>query len=80
MGHKLDVDFNVRRDREFMEDLRGVARSKHFLVGIVRPTLVLHALDDPWIPGACYSTLGSSSRMVISLPRQTKLSMHQASM
>lgn len=31
--------------------------AKHFLAGIRRPTLVLHALDDPWIPGACYTAI-----------------------
>ena len=31
--------------------------AKHFLAGIARPTLVLHALDDPWIPAACYKAI-----------------------
>ena len=31
--------------------------AKHFLAGIARPTLVLHALDDPWIPAACYTAV-----------------------
>jgi predicted alpha/beta-fold hydrolase len=31
--------------------------AKHFLAGIARPTLVLHALDDPWIPAACYTAI-----------------------
>src|SRR4029077_12304557 len=31
--------------------------AKHFLAGIARPTLILHALDDPWIPGACYTAI-----------------------
>jgi uncharacterized protein len=31
--------------------------AKHFLAGISRPTLILHALDDPWIPGACYAAV-----------------------
>jgi predicted alpha/beta-fold hydrolase len=31
--------------------------ARNFLTGIKRPTLVLHALDDPWIPAACYTTI-----------------------
>lgn len=31
--------------------------AKHFLAGIGRPTLVLHALDDPWIPAQCYAAV-----------------------
>jgi uncharacterized protein len=31
--------------------------AKHFLAGIAQPTLVLHALDDPWIPAACYTAI-----------------------
>ena len=31
--------------------------AKHFLAGIARPALVLHALDDPWIPSACYTAI-----------------------
>jgi hypothetical protein len=31
--------------------------AKHFLAGIARPTLILHALDDPWIPGTCYTAI-----------------------
>ncbi len=33
------------------------AAAKNFLAGITRPTLVLHALDDPWIPAACYKAI-----------------------
>src|ERR1700732_4425652 len=29
--------------------------AKHFLARITRPMLVLHALDDPWIPAASYT-------------------------
>jgi predicted alpha/beta-fold hydrolase len=29
--------------------------ARNFLAGIKRPTLVLHALDDPWIPEVCYA-------------------------
>ncbi|HET6374843.1 MAG TPA: alpha/beta fold hydrolase [Methylocella sp.] len=31
--------------------------AKHFLTTIARPTLILHALDDPWIPGPCYTAI-----------------------
>jgi predicted alpha/beta-fold hydrolase len=31
--------------------------SKHFLAGVARPTLILHALDDPWIPAAGYTAI-----------------------
>ncbi|MGH6842243.1 MAG: YheT family hydrolase, partial [Methylocella sp.] len=31
--------------------------AKHFLAGIAQPTLVIHALDDPWIPAACYTAI-----------------------
>jgi predicted alpha/beta-fold hydrolase len=31
--------------------------ARRFLAGIERPALVLHALDDPWIPAACYTTI-----------------------
>jgi hypothetical protein len=31
--------------------------AKNFLAGITRPTLILHALDDPWIPAACYNSI-----------------------
>jgi uncharacterized protein len=32
-------------------------RSGRFLPGIKMPTLIVHALDDPWIPSACYTTI-----------------------
>ncbi|ARN83583.1 alpha/beta hydrolase [Methylocystis bryophila] len=32
-------------------------RSGRFLAGIKTPTLIVHALDDPWIPSACYTTI-----------------------
>jgi uncharacterized protein len=31
--------------------------AKRFLAGVRRPTLILHALDDPWIPAECYTTV-----------------------
>jgi len=36
-------------------------RSGRFLADIKMPTLVVHALDDPWIPSACYTTIEWSS-------------------
>jgi predicted alpha/beta-fold hydrolase len=31
--------------------------AEHFLAGIGQPTLILHALDDPWIPATCYTRI-----------------------
>jgi predicted alpha/beta-fold hydrolase len=31
--------------------------AKRYLAGIAEPTLILHALDDPWIPAACYDAV-----------------------
>lgn len=31
--------------------------SGRFLAGVLRPTLVLHAVDDPWIPADCYRAI-----------------------
>ncbi len=31
--------------------------AKNFLAGIRAPTLIIHALDDPWIPAACYDAI-----------------------
>lgn len=31
--------------------------ARRFLAGVARPTLILHALDDPWIPAACYTAV-----------------------
>jgi uncharacterized protein len=39
------------------EDYYESNAAKHFLAGISRPTLILHALDDPWIPGECYTAI-----------------------
>jgi uncharacterized protein len=39
------------------EDYYETNAAKHFLAGIARPTLILHALDDPWVPGACYTAI-----------------------
>ena len=45
--------FGYRDAKDYYE--RNAAR--HFLAGIARPALILHALDDPWIPGACYTAI-----------------------
>jgi predicted alpha/beta-fold hydrolase len=34
--------------------------AKHFIARITRPTLLLHALDDPWIPAVCYTAINWS--------------------
>ena len=39
--------------------------AKHFLAGITRPMLVLHALDDPWIPATCYTAVDWSRLAMI---------------
>ena len=43
-----------------------------FLPRIRVPTLVIHALDDPWIPGASYTTFNWSSNpsLTLLLPKQ----------
>jgi predicted alpha/beta-fold hydrolase len=45
--------FGYRDAQDYYES----TAAKHFLAGITRPTLVLHALDDPWIPAACYTAI-----------------------
>ncbi|HEY4848149.1 MAG TPA: alpha/beta fold hydrolase [Methylocella sp.] len=53
--------------------------AKHFLAGIARPTLVLHALDDPWIPAACYTAIDWSRLPMIAAaltPRGGHLGFH----
>jgi uncharacterized protein len=53
--------------------------AKHFLAGIARPTLVLHALDDPWIPAACYAAIDWSRLPIIEAmltPRGGHLGFH----
>jgi len=39
------------------EDYYESNAAKHFLAGIQKPALILHALDDPWIPGTCYNAV-----------------------
>ncbi|MGH6847725.1 MAG: YheT family hydrolase [Methylocella sp.] len=53
--------------------------AKHFLAEIARPTLVLHALDDPWIPAACYTAIDWSRLPMIEAaltPRGGHLGFH----
>jgi uncharacterized protein len=53
--------------------------ARHLLAGIARPTLVLHALDDPWIPGACYTAIDWSRLPMIEAvltPRGGHLGFH----
>lgn len=53
--------------------------AKRFLVGVARPTLILHALDDPWIPAECYTTVDWSRLPMIDAvltPRGGHLGFH----
>ena len=53
--------------------------AKHFLADIARPTLVLHALDDPWIPAASYTAIDWSRLPMIEAeltPRGGHLGFH----
>ncbi|MGH6839989.1 MAG: YheT family hydrolase [Methylocella sp.] len=53
--------------------------AKQFLAGIARPTLILHALDDPWIPAACYTAIDWSCLPMIEAaltPRGGHLGFH----
>ena len=45
--------FGYRNAQDYYES----NAAKHFLAGIARPTLILHALDDPWIPAGCYTAI-----------------------
>lgn len=51
--HFIAPRFGYRDAHEYYES----NAAKHFLAGISRPTLILHALDDPWIPAACYTAI-----------------------
>jgi predicted alpha/beta-fold hydrolase len=67
--------FGYRDAQDYYE--RNAA--KHFLAGITRPTLVLHALDDPWIPAACYTAIDWSRLPMIEAvltPRGGHLGFH----
>jgi predicted alpha/beta-fold hydrolase len=39
------------------EDYYRANSARAFLSGIALPTLVVHALDDPWIPRSCYDAI-----------------------
>lgn len=61
------------------EDYYESNAAKQFLAGIARPTLVLHALDDPWIPAACYTAIDWSCLPMIEAvltPRGGHLGFH----
>jgi predicted alpha/beta-fold hydrolase len=61
------------------EDFYESNAAKHFLAGIARPTLVLHALDDLWIPAACYTAIDWSRLPMIEAvmtPRGGHLGFH----
>src|SRR5579883_1161600 len=61
------------------EDYYESNDAKHFLAGIKQPVLILHALDDPWIPAACYSEIDWSRLPMIEArltPRGGHLSFH----
>jgi predicted alpha/beta-fold hydrolase len=49
------------------EDYYDRCRPTRFMAGIRIPTLVLAALDDPWIPGALYQTYDWSNRSLTPL-------------
>ncbi|HXY58501.1 MAG TPA: alpha/beta fold hydrolase [Methylocystis sp.] len=53
--------------------------SRRFLAGVKRPTLIMHALDDPWIPPACYTEVDWSRLPMIETaltPRGGHLGFH----
>jgi len=39
------------------QDYYEANAAKNFLAGAKLPTLILHALDDPWIPADCYAAI-----------------------
>jgi uncharacterized protein len=53
--------------------------AKRFIPGVGRPTLILHALDDPWIPAECYRAVDWSRLPMIETaltPRGGHLGFH----
>jgi predicted alpha/beta-fold hydrolase len=54
--HFIAPRFGYQDARDYYES----NAAKHFLAGITQPTLVVHALDDPWIPAACYAAINWS--------------------
>jgi predicted alpha/beta-fold hydrolase len=58
---------------------RDANDAKHFLARIARPTLILHALDDPWIPAASYAAIDWARLPMIEaalIPRGGHLGFH----
>jgi uncharacterized protein len=67
--------FGYRDARDYYES----NAAKHFLASITRPTLILHALDDPWTPAACYTGIDWSALPMIEAnltPRGGHLGFH----
>jgi uncharacterized protein len=67
--------FGYRNAQDYYES----NAAKHFLAGTARPTLILHALDDPWIPAACYTAIDWSRLPMIEAvltPRGGHLGFH----
>jgi len=54
-----------------VDDYYDRSSAKHFLPDIRVPTLVIHALNDPWIPGRIYRTVdwAANPRLKPVLPR-----------
>ena len=60
LGHVWDYDdvfIAPRYGFAGAEDYYERCRPTRFMAGIRVPTLVLAALDDPWIPGALYAAM-----------------------
>jgi hypothetical protein len=67
--------FGYRGAEEYYES----NAAKDFLARVARPTLILHALDDPWIPAACYAAVDWSRLPMIETaltPRGGHLGFH----
>jgi uncharacterized protein len=54
------------------EDYYRSNSARAFLPGVTLPTLVVHALDDPWIPRACYDAVDWTRLPIV----ETALSPH----
>ncbi|TDQ80977.1 hypothetical protein A8950_2847 [Dongia mobilis] len=52
------------------DDYYARSSANRFLMGIRRPTLVIHAGDDPWIPAMCYAEVkwGANPDLMLKLP------------
>lgn len=51
--HFIAPRFGYRDAQEYYQS----NAAKNFIPAITLPSLILHALDDPWIPGACYTAI-----------------------